>query len=304
MTIEHHPLVTILTDTKNRAGLISRCIESIQRQTYQNYEHIIADGGSDNTEDVVKSYNDPKIKYVKVPVGGPVAQTRASFAMSKGEYITFLDDDDEYLPEKLEKQLELILSLPNEYGFIYGSMSYYDNSTKEHLYDHLATVRGGVELLQQAVAQPIICGTPTLMFRRKAFESIGGTWISGIGNERSDWALACAALKKGWKVEALKESYLRIYVNHQSVRMSDSGFYKDSAERYKNFHQYFLNEYADVIKEHPSSGSYHYQSLLYCTMMLHEYKEAFNWWKLLLRSNRDLKSIIRLPYCWLKYGLR
>lgn len=143
MTIEHHPLVTILTDTKNRAGLISRCIESIQRQTYQNYEHIIADGGSDNTEDVVKSYNDPKIKYVKVPVGGPVAQTRASFAMSKGEYITFLDDDDEYLPEKLEKQLELILSLPNEYGFIYGSMSYYDNSTKEHLYDHLATVRGG-----------------------------------------------------------------------------------------------------------------------------------------------------------------
>ena len=88
------PLVTILTDTKNRASLISRCIESIQKQTYQNYEHIIADGGSDNTEEIVRSYNDPRIKYVKVPTGGPVAQTKIAFEMSKGEFITFLDDDD------------------------------------------------------------------------------------------------------------------------------------------------------------------------------------------------------------------
>ena len=57
--MDKQPLVTILTDTKNRAGLISRCIESIQKQTYQNYEHIIADGGSDNTEEVVMVYNDP-----------------------------------------------------------------------------------------------------------------------------------------------------------------------------------------------------------------------------------------------------
>ena len=59
--MDKQPLVTILTDTKNRAGLISRCIESIQKQTYQNYEHIIADGGSDNTEEVVIAYNDQKL---------------------------------------------------------------------------------------------------------------------------------------------------------------------------------------------------------------------------------------------------
>ena len=51
------PLVSIITNTLNRAALIHRCIESIQKQTYQNYEHIIVDGASDdNTEEVVKSY--------------------------------------------------------------------------------------------------------------------------------------------------------------------------------------------------------------------------------------------------------
>ena len=53
----NQPLVTIITNTKNRANLISRCIESIQKQTYQNYEHIIADGGTDNTKQVVEVYN-------------------------------------------------------------------------------------------------------------------------------------------------------------------------------------------------------------------------------------------------------
>ena len=90
------PLVTIITNTKNRARLISRCIESIQNQTYQNYEHIVADGGTDNTKKIVESYNDPHIIYISIPEGGPVAQTKEAFKLSKGEFITFLDDDDEY----------------------------------------------------------------------------------------------------------------------------------------------------------------------------------------------------------------
>lgn len=63
------PLVTIITNTKNRARLISRCIESIQNQTYQNYEHIVADGGTDNTKKIVESYNDPHIIYISIPEG-------------------------------------------------------------------------------------------------------------------------------------------------------------------------------------------------------------------------------------------
>lgn len=294
------PLISILTDTKNRAGLISRCIESIQRQTYQNYEHIIADGGTDNTEEVVRSYNDPRIKYIRVPEGGPIAQTRKAFEMSCGAFITFLDDDDEYLPEKIEKQLELIQSLPEEYGFIYGSMTYYDNDTRRELRTHKAELEGGAELLPIAVANPVICGTPTLMFRREVFQSIGGTWISGIGNERSDWALVCKALKQGWKVGALKESYLRIYVGHGAVRMSDPHFYKDNADRYIKFAKYFLTEYADVIEKNPRSGITHYRSLIVQYMVKRDYGHALGAWKKLLRVDFSLHNLCMFPYHMIK----
>lgn len=292
-------LVTIITNTKNRANLISRCIESIQRQTYQNYEHIIADGGTDNTQQVVEAYNDPHIKYISVPEGGPVAQTREAFKISKGNFITFLDDDDEYLPEKIQKQLELIQSLPDDY-FIYGSMSYYDNSTKEYLYDHKATLEGGIEILPQAVSKATICGTPTLMFSRKIFEAIGGTWIAGIGNEMSDWALGCKALKQGWKVAALKESYLKIYINHQSVRMSDPCFYRDNSDRYIKFHMHFLTEYADVISSNTFSGIEHYYNLMQYYLIAGMNKHASQMWFKLMKAKPSFKMFISLPYFFFK----
>lgn len=294
------PLISILTDTKNRASLIPRCIESIQNQTYKNYEHIIADGGNDNTEQIVLSYQDPHIKYIKVPEGGPIRQTKIAFEMSKGDFITFLDDDDEYLPEKLEKQLEFILSLSDDYGFIYGSMSYFDDKTKVYLYDHKAELEGGKELLKKAIEKPIICGTPTLMFRRQVFESIGGTWISGIGNERSDWALCCKALKQGWKVGALKESYLKIYINHGATRMSSNSFYKDHAERYIKFHNYFLNEYAAIVASNPKIALLHYEVLVANYIAVKNMKKAFRLWVKILRLKFNFRSLALFPYYLLK----
>lgn len=295
------PLITIITNTKNRAHLIFRCIESIRNQTYKNYEHIIADGGSDNTKDVVAAYNDPQIKYISVPQGGPVAQTREAFKLSKGDYITFLDDDDEYLPEKLEKQLELIQSLPDDYGFIYGSMSYYDNNTKEYIRIHKAEIEGGIEILSDAVARPTVCGTPTFMFRRHVFESIGGTWVSGIGNEMSDWALGCKALQLGWKVAALKKSYLKIYVNHESTRMSDQTFYSDNNERYIKFHNHFLTEYDNIISQNPKSAIYHYECLINYYIASGFFYKAFKIWTSLLKLRTNLRSFIIFPYYAFKH---
>lgn len=298
------PLITIITNTKNRADLISRCIESIQHQSYQNYEHIIADGCStDNTESVVLSYNDPRIKYIKVE-GGPVAQMREAFALSQGEYITFLDDDDEYRPEKLQKQLDLILTLPAEYGFIYGTMSYYDNDTKRYLYDHKAEYNGGEELLATAISDAIICGTPSLMYRREAFASIGGSWIANIGNEASDWALACITLKHGWKVAPLRESYINVYVNHGSTRMSNESFYTDRCERYIKFHKYFLEEYAETIWKHPRSAIKHYEGLVFYYTMLGQFGLAWQFNKKLLKVRFNFRSLALLPYYMYKRLMR
>lgn len=67
--MDKQPLVSIITITRNRASLIHKCIESIQKQTFGNYEHIIVDGNSsDDTKEVVESYAcmDDKIRYMNV----------------------------------------------------------------------------------------------------------------------------------------------------------------------------------------------------------------------------------------------
>ena len=200
--------------------------------------------------------------------------------------------------------MELIQSLPEEYGFIYGSMSYFDNNSKDFLYDHKASIEGGKEILRFAIANPVICGTPTLMFRRNVFEAIGGTWISGIGNEMSDWALCCKAIAMGWKVGALKESYLKIYVNHNSVRMSDARFYKDSCERYVKFHTYFLNEYKEIIMQNPKTGVTHYESLIINFIYAFRLKEAFYIWKKLIKVRPNFRSFVILPYYYIRFSIK
>lgn len=297
--MERQPLVSILTNTKNRANLIPLCIESIRNQTYTNYEHIIADGGDDETAAVVASYNDPHIKYIKVSEGGVYAQTKKAFEVSKGEYITFLDDDDEYLPEKIEKQVELITSLPEDYGFIYGAMTYYDFQTKKQVDFHPADY-SGENLLELSLTAPIICGMPTLMFRREVFEKLGGSWIQNIGDPSSDWAMACKALRAGYKVGALKESYLRIYVNHGFQRLSSEAATAQNATKHIQFHKYFLEEYDDIFEARPELAKNHIENLIYYHLILKDYRSAFRYWKKLLSDVPGIRSLLVYPYYYLK----
>lgn len=296
------PLVSIITITLNRGSLIHHCIESVQKQTYQNYEHIIVDGNSqDNTEEVVKSYNDPHIKYIKLPQPGCVCQTRTAFEVSNGEYITFLDDDDEYLPHNLEKKIELFSTLSDDYGLIYGPMDYFDRKTEQYVKTHKAILEGGSEILPKAVSGPYICGTPSTMYRRKAYLDIGGSYIGGIGNEMSDWALATRTIARGWKVKKYDVSLVRIFVNHGSAQMTT--YSAQGIKGAKNmilFANHFLNEYADIIKANPWVGEVHYLSLLRSYLILHDFSAASCAYKKLLRSHVSMRNIVYPFYVMIK----
>ena len=116
-------------------------------------------------------------------------------------------------------------------------------------------IEGGKEILPIAISQPIICGTPTLMFSRTIFDSLGGTWISGIGNDMSDWALVCKALNQGWKVAALKDSFLKIYINHDAMKTVTS---REKVASFRRVIHYFFpsiyyNE-DDELKEEDEEG--------------------------------------------------
>ena len=99
--------VSVIVPTYNRAHLLKKTIESILSQTYTDLELIVVSNYStDNTDDMVKSYKDDRIKYFKNQNNGIIAVNR-NFGIRKstGEYIAFCDDDDTWLPNKLERQV-------------------------------------------------------------------------------------------------------------------------------------------------------------------------------------------------------
>ncbi len=101
------PLVSVIVPTYNRAHMVPQTIDAVLSQTLIDLELIVVDNESvDNTEEVVKSYQDTRIKYFKNQNNGVVAVNR-NFGIreSQGEYISFCDDDDVWIPEKLERQL-------------------------------------------------------------------------------------------------------------------------------------------------------------------------------------------------------
>ncbi|PET00263.1 glycosyl transferase family 2 [Priestia megaterium] len=105
------PLVSVVIPTYNRGNIIENTINSVLNQTYSNLEIIIVDDCSnDNTEDVVKSFHDERIKYIKHTKNsnGSVARN-TGIKNSNGEYIAFLDSDDEWFPEKIDIQLSYLL---------------------------------------------------------------------------------------------------------------------------------------------------------------------------------------------------
>lgn len=110
-------LFSIVIPTYNRAELLKRCIGSIIAQTYSNWEAIVVDNYSeDNTEEVVKSFEDERIKFVKNHNYGVIAVSRnKALDMASGDWICFLDSDDCWLPNKLERMLDYT----EDYDLIY-----------------------------------------------------------------------------------------------------------------------------------------------------------------------------------------
>ena len=113
-------LVSIIMPSYNTASFITETIDSVLNQTYSNWELIIVDDNStDNTDNLISKYvSDSRIIYVKnsTNVGAAVSRNRA-LTLAKGRWIAFLDSDDLWMPNKLQKQIDFMIT--NSYSFSY-----------------------------------------------------------------------------------------------------------------------------------------------------------------------------------------
>lgn len=113
------PRVSVVLPTHNRAGLLHRAVQSALAQTYRNLELVVIDDGStDTTREVLTAVTDPRLVVIHREVnGGAAAARNAGIARARGALIAFLDDDDFWLVQKLEKQVAAIQSAGPDVGW-------------------------------------------------------------------------------------------------------------------------------------------------------------------------------------------
>ena len=166
------PTVSVIITTYNRAHVLGRSIQSVLNQTFQDFELIIVDDAStDNTGSLVKRFRSKKIKYIRHQVnqGGSVAPN-TGLRLAKGDYIAFQDDDDEWMPEKLERQMKVICAAPPEVGVVYTKFIQYDRFGDYVPLHKIAKKEGYLfkQLLDECFIQ-----WQTALIKKECFDKVG-----------------------------------------------------------------------------------------------------------------------------------
>ena len=169
------PLVSIIVPTFKRPKLLALTLQSIEKQTFQNFEIFVVDDGSPGTEakDVCALFQ--KVFYFKIEnTGGPSAPRNFAIRKCRGKYIAFVDDDDLWLPEKLEKQVA-ILEKYSDFGLVHGPCEVIEQSGKKTGETigrpGRPDVKHGDVKLRMAGNWTLM--TPTVMIRKQVLEKVG-----------------------------------------------------------------------------------------------------------------------------------
>lgn len=166
------PLVTVIIPTYNRASLLPRAIRSVLAQTHRPLELIVVDDGSvDDTEAVVRGFADPCIKYIRHPHNqGQCAAINTGIRAAKGDFVCFLDSDDEWDPAMIQKQLDVFSRSDRSTGVVYtlAGTARPDGSLAP---SHVSHLQGPI--YRDALAQGYVAHSIAILVRRSCFDKIG-----------------------------------------------------------------------------------------------------------------------------------
>lgn len=214
---ENKVSVSVIIPAYNLEPLIARAIDSVLAQTRPADEIIIVnDGSTDKTEDVVRQYGDRVRCLCQENAGAARARNRGIEA-SCGEWVTFLDGDDVFEPEKLERQLELLRRNPH-LVWCYGNFRVRPYGTDHEYLSHdprkacaLLNGRDHFENYLAAYAAGFATSMITVMIRRSVLREVGGFEPDLPWGQDSDLALRIAYRypEIGYVGQALAVNYFR-----------------------------------------------------------------------------------------------
>ncbi len=160
--------ISIIIPTFNRRDYITIALDSVLKQTYKDYEIIIIDDGSnDDTKEVLKSYQG-NIRYFYQDNSGIPTTRNKGIREARGDYIAFLDSDDYWLPEKLERQIECFSKNPH-YGMVATRCS--SISPDGRLREKNRPGKSGLVLIDLFKANFI--RTSSAMIKKECFDTVG-----------------------------------------------------------------------------------------------------------------------------------
>lgn len=204
-------LVSVITPTYNCAEFISRTIESVLAQTYQNWEMIIVDDRSkDNTKEIVDKYmkGDARIKYhlLEVNSGAAVARTTA-MQLAKGSYMAFLDSDDIWMPDKLERQIKWM----TDNGYAFSCTAYEQIDEDDRLIGKVIKTVKRTDYNRLLLDCPV--GNSTVMYN---VEKMGKFEVPNI-RKRNDDALWLQMLKKEKYIWGMPVVLMKYRIRRNSI---------------------------------------------------------------------------------------
>jgi glycosyltransferase involved in cell wall biosynthesis len=197
------PLVSVIVPTYNRGYCLQRTIRSVLDQTHPNWELIIVDNYStDDTDTLVESFKDSRIKILKIHNGGIIAASRnRGLQASVGEYVAFLDSDDWWLPKKLETSLEILdLGADIVYHDLYLITSIV---ASPRFWKRVRTRQVNSPVFKDLLSKGAAIANSSVVVKR--------TMIEGIGGFSEDPALIAAEDYEAWlRIARRTEKFSRI----------------------------------------------------------------------------------------------
>lgn len=227
MTNESQPLVTVVIPTYNRPDFLQKTAQSILGQTYPHIELIIVSNGvNDANRQAAAALNDPRVIYVdQQNTGGPAAPRNHGLRLAKGKYIAFCDDDDLWLPQKLEKQVALMEGNPDR-QFSYTKMVRLDETGREWS----VSSEEGPTTLESLLYKNTIPNSSIMVVTDLA-RDVGGYCESNLARASEDYefAVRCAVRTKFLYIDEYLIKYWcgnnRISATDQQRKISDVFLY-------------------------------------------------------------------------------
>lgn len=254
----------VITTYKRPVEILKRAIGSVIMQSYRNLELFIVNDApldtklSNDINELIQLYQDERITYIVHPKNMGACQARnTGIDKASGEFIAFLDDDDEWLPDKLEKQLEYTDN--EEIGIVYCSWYIvHENGFKQLHHPKIVYNNFYREILKSN----FIGSTSFPLLRLKAVIECGKFDINLVSNQ--DYDLWIRILKK-YQLKFVKDPLVNYYLS------SDSTFRKNN-DIYIKGNMYIIEKYKNDFMKFSDAYSYHLNNIALTMLLKHDFK--------------------------------